>query len=348
MTTQPSIEDPLRRKAPHWVPCTPIFALLLFSHFIPVAPAVATPDRPSHYAPTDTVLILGAVPQEIPPFVEAMATAGNNATTPATLWGVPYWRGRIHGTLPVVVAITGIGKTKTAVTLTLFLREFRPKCVLMSGTGARVNRELRTGDVVVATHLHEHDYGSLTKDKGMVYRPFNTNDLLGSEMPNDFSPSPSLLAIAKKAIASYIGPTVTLPSEDGGDVYQVTVRTGGVSSSDLFGVTGQRLHTLRTRFRTDIMEMESAPLAHACAMLGVPFLVVRAGSNVAQEAPNDDYLRLGPIAAKQAALFTLHVLDYLADSNDGITHVSQSSSRLSEGENNYADDEEEDKDVCVS
>ena len=38
---------------------------------------------------------------------------------------------------------------------------------------------------------------------------------------------------------------------------------------------------------------------------------VRAGSNVAQEAPNDDYLKLGPIAADQAAKFTLHLLEYL-------------------------------------
>jgi len=40
-------------------------------------------------------------------------------------------------------------------------------------------------------------------------------------------------------------------------------------------------------------------------------LIVRAGSNVAQEAPNDDYLRLGPIAARQAAYFSLHLLKYL-------------------------------------
>jgi adenosylhomocysteine nucleosidase/futalosine hydrolase len=59
------------------------------------------------------------------------------------------------------------------------------------------------------------------------------------------------------------------------------------------------------------MEMESAPLAHVCQTFGVPYVVVRAGSNVAQEAPNDDYLHLGPIAAKQAALFTMHLLKYL-------------------------------------
>jgi nucleoside phosphorylase len=81
-----------------------------------------------------------------------------------------------------------------------------------------------------------------------------------------------------------------------------------VASSDLFGITGQRIAALRQRFATDLIEMESAPLARICETFGVPYLVVRAGSNLAQEAPNDDYLRLGPIAARQAALFSLHLL----------------------------------------
>ncbi len=87
------------------------------------------------------------------------------------------------------------------------------------------------------------------------------------------------------------------------------MRRGVVASSDLFGVTEQRITLLRDMFKTDIMEMESGPLGHVCVMLGVPCIVVRAGSNVAQEAPNDDYLRLGPIAARQAALFGIHLLD---------------------------------------
>jgi adenosylhomocysteine nucleosidase len=36
------------------------------------AQAVEAPEKPVFYAPTETILILGAVPQEIPPFVEAM------------------------------------------------------------------------------------------------------------------------------------------------------------------------------------------------------------------------------------------------------------------------------------
>jgi nucleoside phosphorylase len=116
-----------------------------------------------------------------------------------------------------------------------------------------------------------------------------------------------LLSKADAALASYRGPQVTA----NGETYTVKARRGVVSSSDLFGVTQQRIDQLRTMFHTDIMEMESAPLGHVCETLGVPYLIVRAGSNVAQEAPNDDYLRLGPIAAREAAKFSLHLLGYL-------------------------------------
>ena len=54
--------------------------------------------------------------------------------------------------------------------------------------------------------------------------------------------------------------------------------------------------------------------AARCRTLGVSTALVPrrfTGSNVAQEAPNDDYLRLGPIAAKEAAKFSLHLLKYL-------------------------------------
>jgi len=254
---------------------------------------------PGPYVPTETILILGAVPQEITPFVSAMKDAEKH-----DLWGIPYWTGHLGGKR-VAVAITGIGKTDTAMTTTLFLAELKPRLVLMSGTGARIDAQLRTGDVIVAGKLHEHDYGSLTRND-MVYRPFN-GPVDGAEVENGFAPQAELLAKADKAMASYPAPQITAD----GVTYAGKVRRGVVVSSDLFGVTEQRIVALRTGFHADIMEMESAPLAHVCQTFGVPYLVVRAGSNVAQEAPNDDYLRLGPIAAKQAALFTMHLLKYL-------------------------------------
>jgi 5'-methylthioadenosine/S-adenosylhomocysteine nucleosidase len=275
-----------------------LFAIVA-SFGLSLAQAAPAPAEPQHYEPSDLILILGAVPQEIVPFRQAM---GNPAAS--KLWDIPYYRGSIAGK-NVIVAITGIGKTFTAMTSTLFIAEFKPRVVLMSGTGARINPGLRTGDVIVATETHEHDYGSLTRED-MVYRPMNGPDD-GKEMTNAFMPPTALLQLADRAIADYRGPEVTANDA----TYTVKARRGIVSSSDLFGVTQVRIETLRSRFHTDIMEMESAPLGHVCESLGVPYLIVRAGSNVAQEAPNNDYLRLGPIAAREAAKFSIHLLNYL-------------------------------------
>ena len=273
--------------------------LLAFLLLIGAAPAAEAPAAPTHYKPSDIIVILGAVPQEITVFTAAMGNPPQEL-----LWGIPYYRGKLSHK-NVVVAITGIGKTYTGMTTTLFITQFKPRLVLMSGTGARINSDLRTGDIIVATTTYEHDYGSLTAG-GMVYRPMNSPDN-GKEVENAFSPPQVLLSKADAALANYQGPQVTA----NGETYTVKARRGVVSSSDLFGVTQQRIDQLRSRFHTDIMEMESAPLGHVCETLGVPYLIVRAGSNVAQEAPNDDYLRLGPIAAREAAKFSLHLLGYL-------------------------------------
>src|SRR5271163_2083367 len=169
------------------------------------ASAAQAPALPAYYVPSDLIVILGAVPQEITVFRAAMGDPPQR-----TLWGIPYYRGKLAGK-QVVVAITGIGKTYTAMTATLFITQFKPRLVLMSGTGARINSTLRTGDIIVATTTHEHDYGSLTS-AGMVYRPMNSpND--GLQVENAFSPPAALLAKADAAILSYDAPQVAANGE---------------------------------------------------------------------------------------------------------------------------------------
>ncbi|CAF2481418.1 unnamed protein product [Rotaria sp. Silwood2] len=258
-------------------------------------------EKTKFYDAKDIIVIFGAVPQEITLLVNALEMSEKKQ-----LWGIPYWQGKLHGQ-SVVIAITGIGKTFTAMTSTLFIKNFQPRLVLMTGTGARINQQVRTGDIIVATHTYEHDYGSLTTDKDMVYRPMNSPDD-GTEVINEFKPSATMLGLAQKSIESYPPQTIFI---DENISYDNSVRFGVIASSDLFGVPQTRIDLLRNHFKVDIMEMESAPFGHVCQTFGVPYLIVRSGSNIAQEAPNNDYLRFSPIAALEAAKFLLHLIKFL-------------------------------------
>ena len=104
------------------------------------------------------LLILGAVPQEITYLLDELESASEGE-----LDGVPYWQGHLQDK-PVVIANTGVGKTFTAITTTLFVKHFAPQMAVMTGTGARINTTLRTGDVVVARALQFHDFGSLSPE----------------------------------------------------------------------------------------------------------------------------------------------------------------------------------------
>ena len=253
-------------------------------------------DESPFYDIKNVILIFGAVPQEITLLVDNLENGEQNH-----LWGIPYWKGQMYGK-HVIITITGIGKTFTGMTSTLFVKEFQPRLVLMTGTGARINPELRTGDIIIATRTFEHDYGSLISTGEMIYRPMNSPDD-GKEITNDFKPNATILQVAKLAIENYPSQHIIIDRDTS---YQNVTRFGCVASSDLFGVPQARIDLLRDHFKIDIMEMESAPLGLVCQMFKIPYLIVRSGSNIAQEAPNDDYLRLSPIAAREAAKFLLH------------------------------------------
>jgi adenosylhomocysteine nucleosidase len=251
----------------------------------------------------DKILILGAVPQEIVPLVQALQNHQKE-----TVDGVPCDLGKI-GTHDVVIAITGVGKTNSAMVTTIMLTHYRPTIAFMTGTAARIRRTIRTGDIVIASDVSFHDAGSLTAN-GMVQGKLDSNGKLASTLwfsptgektnPFLFPDTPELVAYAQKIAEHYKPEPVTLD----GNTYQPIIKVGPVTSGDLSGVTEVKIADIKAKIDPDLMEMESAGFSQVCQFFKIPHLVIRSGSNWAEERNNDDYLRLSPIAARHAALFT--------------------------------------------
>jgi adenosylhomocysteine nucleosidase len=247
-----------------------------------------------------TTLVLGAMPSEIRTIQGALR--GRRSGTYA---GFPYDTGTIGGRR-VVTAVTGVGVTNGAMVAALFINEFAPEELIVSGTGSRFNPRIRTGDTVISLETIHHAAGSLTAD-GMVYRKVR-GPLPGQMTPYAFKPDPALLALAKRAAKTYVAEDVVVD----GERYTPRVLTGVVTASDMFGVSEAKIADMRAKLNPDIMEMESAAIAQVCAQLGTPHIVFRAGSNRTQSNPGNDYRRLGQIAAAAAARWTVHFVSSLA------------------------------------
>jgi adenosylhomocysteine nucleosidase len=262
-------------------------------------------------ARADDILILGAVPQEITVFQQALAPGGS----PETVDGIPCDLGRI-GPHRVIVALTGVGKENSAMVTTALIAHYRPRCAFMTGTAARIRRTVRTGDVIIVRHVAYHDVGSLTPDGVVTGKLDSTGHLVATpwfgpdrqrDTPYEFEPDPALFAFAARYGRTFAPEPVHLPDLD----YVPAVRVGSVVTGDLSGVTEAKIADIRRRFDPDLMEMESAAFAHVCTFFHVPYLIIRSGSNYAEEHNLDDYVRLSPIAARHAAQFTLGLVGAL-------------------------------------
>ena len=245
-------------------------------------------------------LILGAMPSEVSVIVAALKQPRTG-----TLECFPYHIGRLNGRR-AVVAVTGVGVTNGAMVAALFIHHFKPSELLVSGTGSRFNPRIRTGDTVISTKTIHHAAGSLTSD-GMVYRKVR-GPLPGQMTSWFYKPDPRLLELARAAIATYEPDEITVE----GNRYTPRVLTGVVSASDMFGVSDEKIADMQKKLAPDIMEMESAAIAQVAQQLGVPHIVFRAGSNRTQSNPGNDYRKLGQIAARAAARWTVHFAGALA------------------------------------
>lgn len=206
----------------------------------------------------------------------------------------------------MVTAITGVGKTNAALIATLFIAHFKPARVIYTGSAARLNPELRTGDVILGRRTFHHDAGS-SQEGGMVYRKI-IGPRAGEPTHYRYDADRGLLANAIAAAKSYEPREVTA----NGSTYTPRVRPGLICSGDIFGMTAEKISDIRAKLKCDLVEMEGAAIGQVCRALGVPHLVIRGGSNLAQPNPGSDYKALGQIAARQSAFFALHLVRILA------------------------------------
>lgn len=172
--------------------------------------------------------------------------------------------GKLAGKDAVVVK-SGIGKVAAAITAQMLIDRFGVDILINTGMAGGLDSRLQVKDLVVATAALQHDFDltAFGHAPGFMFGEDDTK-------PTLFAADENLVQQALTAAAQ------VLP--DGSKAI-----TGTVASGDIFVDDSDLKRTLITRFGAAAAEMEGAAIAQTAVANGVPFLILRTISDLAEK-----------------------------------------------------------------
>ena len=197
-----------------------------------------------------------------------------------------------HGTQELVIAQSGVGKVNAACTLALVLSDFDPGCVINTGSAGGLQSSQQILDLVVPEEI-------VYTDVDITPLGFAYGQMMGSE-PR-FRASPALLSSFQTLIAEH--------------AVRQTCHHGLLGSSDAFIYTPQQIAKIRHHFDDGVqcVDMEGGAIAHACTRFNVPFLILRALSDVPCKGNNaPDFKTFLTRASANSAKLCLALVERLA------------------------------------
>jgi len=197
--------------------------------------------------------------------------------------GVPTATRGTLGALPVVVALTGIGKVAAASTAATLIERHRPHAVLFAGLAGSLSAGLRIGDVVIARRFIQHDL-----DASPLFPRFEVPLTGLAWFDTDPVWRERLFAAAVRAVTDLgsDAKAALAALRDG----TPEVRWGDVATGDVFVTSTVVRQEVRARVpQADCVEMEGAAVAQVCHARGVPFAACRVISDAADEAAPADF-----------------------------------------------------------
>lgn len=187
--------------------------------------------------------------------------------------------------IDVVLLKSGIGKVNAAVGTTLLLDHFKPDYVINTGSAGGYHTELDVGDIVISTDVRHHDVDVTVfgYEYGQV-----------PQMPPGFTPDKSLIEKAEKAARG---------------ITDIKVAKGLIVTGDSFMNDPERVEFVRGKF-TDLyaVEMEAAAIAQVCHLFNVPFVIIRALSDIAGKDSNVSFDKFLEKAALHSSALILNVV----------------------------------------
>lgn len=205
------------------------------------------------------------------------------------LGGYTFLLGELAGK-QVVLVQSGIGKVAAAVATTLMICQFKPDCIINTGSAGGFDPELSVGDVVISTEVRHHDVDVTAFGYEMGQVP---------QMPPAFLAHPALVRAAEQSIAA-LGFCKT--------------KKGLIATGDSFMCDPERIGKTRSQFPAMLaVEMEGAAIAQSCYMLQTPFVVIRSLSDIAGKESPESFEAYLEVASRNSSAMVQELLTAIGD-----------------------------------
>ena len=192
--------------------------------------------------------------------------------------GMDFFEGTLSD-VPVVIVRSGIGKVNAALCVQILADVFQVSHVINTGVAGSLNAKLDIGDILISQDALHHDMDTTI----FGYQP--------GEVPQmgfrEFRADERMMELAREAC-----------EKANPDIH---VMFGRVVSGDQFISSKEVKERLIAQFQGDCTEMEGASIAHGAYLNSLPFVIIRAISDKADDSAEMDYPTFEAAAAKHSA-----------------------------------------------
>ena len=224
------------------------------------------------------IAIMGAMPEEIEPLLAKVENIKKIEYADNSYYEATY-KGK-----ELVIAYSKIGKVFSSLTASTLLEKFECTKLLFSGVAGAINPELKIGDLIIADKLCQHDLDISIFGHAYGFVPEGAVFIESDE---------KLREIAK---------AVAVKNE-------LSLIEGTIATGDQFVASNDRKAFITEHFQADALEMEGASVAVVCDALNVPFFVLRAISDTANDDAGMDFDEFMVGSAIISANFILEMVE---------------------------------------
>lgn len=217
--------------------------------------------------------IIGAMELEVETLKAEMAVSGT-----AQKAGMEFYEGILNGA-EVVIVRSGVGKVNAALCTQILADLYHVTHIINTGVAGSLNPKLDIGDILISKDALHHDVDATV----FGYQPGEVPQLGLREFPAD-----QQLAALAKEVCEKVNP----------DIHAIL---GRVVSGDQFICQNEVKERLIREFQGDCAEMEGAAIAHGAYLNKIPFVILRAISDKADNSSQVEYPVFEAAAAKHCA-----------------------------------------------